>query len=106
MSNGEWTILEIFIGVLVGIGVYNTLVLSKILRIVSLPKTAKWIRAETNNPYDWAFRCSNCGEVRFCGVDLYECEDDAPGTGPVEECGLFYCPHCGAKMEKGESLRQ
>lgn len=106
MSNGEWTILEIFIGVLVGIGVYNTLVLNKILRIVSLPKTAKWIRTETDNPYAWAFRCSNCGEVRFCGVDLYECEDDAPKTGPIEECGLFYCPHCGAKMEKGESLRQ
>lgn len=62
--------------------------------------TAK--RAETDNPYAWAFRCSNCGEVRFCGVDLYECEDDAPKTGPIEECGLFYCPHCGAKMDGGK----
>ena len=34
MSNGEWTILGIFIGVLVGIGVCNTLVLNKISRIV------------------------------------------------------------------------
>ena len=100
MSNGEWTVLGIFIGVLVSTSVYNTLVLNR------LPKTAKWIRAETDNPYAWAFRCSNCGEVRFCGVYLYECEDDAPKTGPIEECGLFYCPHCGAKMEKGESLRQ
>ena len=99
MSNGEWTVLGIFIGVLVGMGVYNTLVLNRILRIVSLPKTAKWIRVETDNPYAWAFRCSNCGDVRFCGVDLYECKDDAPKTGPVEECGMFYRQHCGAKME-------
>ena len=106
MSDGERMVLGIFIGVLVGTSVYNTLVLNRILRIVSLPKTAKWIRAETDNPYDWAFRCSNCGDVRFCGVDLYECKDDAPKTGPVEECGMFYCQHCGAKMEKEESLRQ
>lgn len=102
MSNGEWTVLGIYIGLLVGMGVYNTLVINRILRVVSLPKTAKWIRAETDNPYAWAFRCSNCGEVRFCGVDLYECEDDAPKTGPIEECGLFYCPHCGAKMDGGK----
>ena len=106
MSNGEWTVLGIYIELLVGMGVYNTLIINRILQVVSLPKTAKWIRTETDNPYAWTFRCSNCGEVRFCGVDLYECEDDAPKTGPIEECGLFYCPHCGAKMEKGESLRQ
>lgn len=102
MSNGEWTVLGIFIGVLVGMGLYNTLELNRILRVGSLPKTAKWIRTETDNPYARTFRCSNCGEARFCGVDLYECEDDAPGTGPIEECGLFYCPHCGAKMDRGK----
>lgn len=53
MSNGEWTILGIFIGVLVGMGVYNTLVLNGILRIVSLPKTAhtaaqKWDGGNNN----------------------------------------------------------
>ena len=36
MSNGEWTVLGIFIGVLVGTSVYNTLVLNR------LQKTAKW----------------------------------------------------------------
>lgn len=53
MSNGEWTVLGIFIGVLVGMGVYNTLVLNRILRVVSLPKTAhtaaqKWTEVLNN----------------------------------------------------------
>lgn len=85
MSNGEWAVLGIYIGLLAGMGVYNTLVINRILRVVSLPKTAKWIRAETDNPYAWAFRCSNCGEVRFCGFDLYECEDDAQVASEISE---------------------
>ena len=41
MSNGELTVLGIYIGLLVGMGVYNTLEIIRILRVVSLPKTAK-----------------------------------------------------------------
>lgn len=53
MSNGEWTVLGIFIGLLVGMGVYNTLVINRILRVVSLPKTAhtaaqKWDGGNNN----------------------------------------------------------
>lgn len=46
MSNGEWTVLGIFIGVLVGTSVYNTLVLNR------LQKTAKWNEVKLANPYN------------------------------------------------------
>lgn len=49
MSNGEWTVLGIFIGVLVGTSVYNTLVLNR------LQKTAKWNEVKLANPYKCAF---------------------------------------------------
>lgn len=62
MSNGEWTVLGIFIGVLVGTSVYNTLVLNR------LPKTAKWNEVKLANPYKWAFKCSNCGEIQTAGL--------------------------------------
>lgn len=61
---------------------------------VQAVKHGKWKR--TIPTPDSAYYCSVCGR-------WVEREDN---TIPPQFTGFHYCPHCGAKMEKGESLRQ
>ncbi len=61
---------------------------------VQAVKHGKWKR--TIPTPDSAYYCSVCGR-------WVEREDN---TIPPQITGFHYCPHCGAKMEKGESLRQ
>lgn len=58
-------------------------------------KHGKWIKTY-NNPDDGNYYCSEC----------HNCIDIATGRETPIDRDFFYCPHCGAKMEKGESLRQ
>ena len=40
---------------------------------------------------DW--RCTNCNEYFRIDIDLH----------PIDDCDMYYCPKCGAKMDgKGE----
>ena len=55
----------------------------------------EWIKM-SNNPDDGNYYCSEC----------HNCIDIATGRETPIDRDFFYCPHCGAKMEKGESLRQ
>ena len=61
---------------------------------VQAVKHGKWKR--TIPTPDSAYYCSVCGR-------WVEREDN---TIPPQITGFHYCSHCGAKMEKGESLRQ
>lgn len=58
-------------------------------------KHGEWIKMY-NNPNDGNYYCSECHH----SIDI------ATGRETPRDRGFFYCPHCGAKMEKGESLRQ
>lgn len=58
-------------------------------------KHGKWIKMY-NNPADGNYYCSEC----------YHSIDIATGRETPIDRDFFYCSHCGAKMEKGESLRQ
>ena len=58
-------------------------------------KHGKWIKMY-NNPNDGNYYCPECHH----SIDI------ATGRETPRDRGFFYCPHCGAKMEKGESLRQ
>lgn len=40
---------------------------------------------------DW--RCTNCDDYFALDIDMH----------PIDDCGMNYCPNCGAKMDgKGE----
>lgn len=58
-------------------------------------KHGKWINMDII-PDDVDYYCSECRNF----IDI------AIGRETPRDRGFFYCPHCGAKMEKGESLRQ
>lgn len=58
-------------------------------------KHGKWIKMY-NNPDDGNYYCSECHH----SIDI------STGRETPRDRGFFYCLHCGAKMEKGESLRQ
>lgn len=58
-------------------------------------KHGKWIKMDII-PDDVDYYCSKCRNF----IDI------ATGRETPIDRGFFYCPHCGAKMEKGESLRQ
>lgn len=62
-------------------------------------KHGKWI--ETQEPLGW---CDvDCAECSVCHESWIIDEDSSIDD---YECMWHYCPNCGAKMEKGESLRQ
>ena len=58
--------------------------------------------------------CKNCKSpivrIKVGGRSTYYCPechhsiDIATGRETPRDRGFFYCPHCGAKMEKGKSL--
>jgi hypothetical protein len=50
-------------------------------------KRGKWIRLS-----DEDYKCSNCNEILTTG----------DGCHPIDDCGFYYCPTCGAKMDLGE----
>lgn len=58
-------------------------------------KHGKWIKMDII-PDDVDYYCSECRNF----IDI------AIGRETPIDRDFFYCPHCGAKMEKGESLRQ
>lgn len=58
-------------------------------------KHGEWIKM-SNNPDDGNYYCSECHN----SIDI------ATGRETPIDRNFFYCPHCGVKMEKGESLRQ
>lgn len=58
-------------------------------------KHGKWIKMY-NNPDDGNYYCSEC----------HNCIYIATGRETPIDRDFFYCPHCGEKMKKGESLRQ
>lgn len=58
-------------------------------------KHGEWIKM-SNNPDDGNYYCSEC----------HNCIDIATGRETPIDRDFFYCPHCGEKMKKGESLRQ
>ena len=35
------------------------------------------------------YNCTNCNEIICINADM----------SPIEDCGLYYCPNCGAKMD-------
>lgn len=58
-------------------------------------KRGEWIKMY-NNPADGNYYCSECHN----SIDI------ATGRETPIDRDFFYCPHCGARMEKGESLRR
>lgn len=58
-------------------------------------KHGKWIKMY-NNPDDGNYYSSECHH----SIDI------ATGRETPIDRDFFYCPYCGAKTEKGESLRQ
>lgn len=63
---------------------------------IEIPKRAKWKLAELENPNVLAFKCSNCGNIEYCGIMYGDGTDDP--FDPLGENGLYYCRKCGAKM--------
>lgn len=47
-------------------------------------KRGKWIDLAEGD-----YKCSNCNEILTIGEDCH----------PIYDCGLYYCPYCGAKMD-------
>lgn len=58
-------------------------------------KHGKWIKM-SNNPDDGNYYCTECHH----SIDI------ATGRETPIDRDFFYCPHCGAKMGKGKSLRR
>lgn len=58
-------------------------------------KHGEWIKMDIISD-DVDYYCSECRNF----IDI------AAGRETPIDRGFFYCPHCGAKMEKGESLRR
>lgn len=59
-------------------------------------KHGEWIKYRPENALDGAYFCSIC----------FKEQKIADGMITPLDRGYHYCPNCGAKMEKGESLRQ
>lgn len=59
-------------------------------------KHGEWIKYRPENALDGAYFCSIC----------FKEQKIADGMITPLDREYHYCPHCGAKMEKGESLRQ
>lgn len=74
--------------------IYNVIKSAPIADVQEI-KHGEWIKM-SNNPDDGNYYCSEC----------HNCIDIATGRETPIDRDFFYCPHCGAKMEKGESLRQ
>lgn len=47
-------------------------------------KHGKW---KNSGDCDW--RCTNCNEYFTLDIDMH----------PIDDCGMNYCPNCGAKMD-------
>ena len=50
-------------------------------------KRGKWIDLAEGD-----YKCSSCNEIFTIGEDCH----------PIYDCGLYYCPNCGAKMDLGD----
>lgn len=59
-------------------------------------KHGEWIKYRPENALDGAYFCSIC----------FKEQKIADGMITPLDRGYHYCPNCGAKMEKGGSLRQ
>ena len=51
-------------------------------------KHGKW---KNSGDCDW--RCTNCNEYFTLDIDMH----------PIDDCGMNYCPNCGAKMDLNEN---